>query len=383
MKNMIDLKESRKNIDEIDRQIVALFEQRMRETNEVAKYKLETGKAVYDKMREDEKLEILSGLSSNAFNRRAVIELFSQIMSISRKYQYGFLPSSDWLSDFQKVERLPVTKTTKVCYFGMPGSNTQQAMEDFFGEDICGISCPTFQSVMEAVERGDADYGVLPIENSSTGGITANYDLLLNYSNSIIGQYVNRIDHCLLGLPGARTEDIKKVYSHPQGLLQCRVFLKEHPEMNPVECADTATGAKKVAADGDISQAAIAAERAAKEYGLQVIEDGIQQEKNNSTRFIMIGRNPVYLDDSDKLALCIELPHECGSLYRILSHFRFNDLNMTQIESRPIKGKTWEYRFFVDIEGNLEDPAVQNALRGIREEAKSIRILGNFKSFTK
>lgn len=383
MKNMIDLKESRKNIDEIDRQIVALFEQRMRETNEVAKYKLETGKAVYDKMREDEKLEILGGLSSNAFNRRAVIELFSQIMSISRKYQYGFLPSSDWLSDFQKVERLPVTKTTKVCYFGMPGSNTQQAMEDFFGEDICGISCPTFQSVMEAVEWGDADYGVLPIENSSTGGITANYDLLLNYSNSIIGQYVNRIDHCLLGLPGARTEDIKKVYSHPQGLLQCRVFLKEHPEMNPVECADTATSAKKVAADGDISQAAIAAERAAKEYGLQVIEDGIQQEKNNSTRFIMIGRNPVYLDDSDKLALCIELPHECGSLYRILSHFRFNDLNMTQIESRPIKGKTWEYRFFVDIEGNLEDPAVQNALRGIREEAKSIRILGNFKSFTK
>ena len=194
---------------------------------------------------------------------------------------------------------------------------------------------------------------------------------------------MNRIDHCLLGLPGARTEDIKKVYSHPQGLLQCRVFLKEHPEMNPVECADTATSAKKVAADGDISQAAIAAERAAKEYGLQVIEDGIQQEKNNCTRFIMIGRNPVYLDDSDKLALCIELPHECGSLYRILSHFRFNDLNMTQIESRPIKGKTWEYRFFVDIEGNLEDPAVQNALRGIREEAKSIRILGNFKSFTK
>lgn len=383
MKNMIDLKESRKNIDEIDRQIVALFEQRMRETNEVAKYKLETGKAVYDKVREDEKLETLSGLSSNAFNRRAITELFSQIMSISRKYQYGFLPLSDQLSDFQKVERIPVTKTTKVCYFGMPGSHTQQAMEDFFGEDICGMSCPTFQSVMEAVERGDADYGVLPIENSSTGGITANYDLLLNYSNSIVGQYVNRIDQCLLGLPGARSEDIKKVYSHPQGLLQCRVFLEEHPEMNPVECADTATGAKKVAAYGDISQAAIAAERAAKEYGLQVIEDSIQQEKNNSTRFIMIGRNPVYLDDSDKLALCIELPHECGSLYRILSHFRFNDLNMTQIESRPIKGKTWEYRFFVDIEGNLEDPAVQNALRGIREEAKSIRILGNFKSFTK
>ncbi len=172
---------------------------------------------------------------------------------------------------------------------------------------------------------------------------------------------------------------IEKVYSHMQGLLQCSGFLQEHPDMVQVECADTATGAKK-AADGDRTQAAIAARRAAKEYGLEVLADSIQQEKNNSTRFIVIGREPIYLADSNKIALCIELSHECGTLYRLLSHFLFNDLNMTQIESRPIKGKNWEYRFFIDIEGNLEDPAVQNALRGIQEEAKSIRILGNFKS---
>lgn len=377
---MIDLSESRKNIDEIDRRIVELFEQRMREANAVAEYKRETGKAVYDKAREDEKLETLSALSSNAFNKRAITELFSQIMSISRKYQYSVLPMSERAVDFVRVEQLPVGNETKVCYFGMPGSHTQQAMEDFFGEDVNGVSCPTFQRVMEAVEQGAADYGVLPIENSSTGGITANYDLLLNYSNSIVGQYVNRIDQCLLAPPGAALKNIRTVYSHVQGLLQCSDFLHEHPEICQAECSDTASAARKVAADGDVSQAAIAARRAAKEYGLDVLADGIQQEKNNATRFIIIGRNPVYLRESNKIALCIELSHECGSLYRILSHFRFNDLNMTQIESRPIKGKTWEYRFFIDVEGNLEDPAVQNALRGIREEAKSIRVLGNFKS---
>lgn len=376
---MLDLNEARKNIDAIDKQIVELFEKRMLEANAVAEYKRKTGKAVYDKEREDEKLEHLGQLSSNEFNKKAITELFSQIMSISRKYQYTVLPQVSKLADFKKAEELPVGPDTKVCYFGVPGAHTHQAMEDFFGEEITGISCPTFQIVMEAVEQGEADYGVLPIENSSTGGITANYDLLLNYSNCIVGQYVNRIEQCLLALPGVAMEELKTVYSHPQGLLQCSGFLKEHPELDQIEFSNTATAAKKVAEDRERSQAAIAAKRAAKEYGLQVLKEGIQQEKNNSTRFIVIGREPIYLADSNKIALCIELSHECGTLYRILSHFLFNGLNMTQIESRPMKGKNWEYRFFIDIEGNLEDPSVQNALRGIKEEAKSVRVLGNFK----
>lgn len=376
---MLDLKEARKNIDAIDKQIVELFEKRMLEANAVAEYKRKTGKAVYDKEREEEKLEHLGQLSSNEFNKKAITELFSQIMSISRKYQYTVLPQTSKLADFKKAEELPVGPDTKVCYFGVPGAHTHQAMEDFFGEEITGISCPTFQIVMEAVEQGEADYGVLPIENSSTGGITANYDLLLNYSNCIVGQYVNRIEQCLLALPGVAMDELKTVYSHPQGLLQCSGFLKEHPELDQIEFSNTATAAQKVAEDRERSQAAIAAKRAAKEYGLQVLKEGIQQEKNNSTRFIVIGREPIYLADSNKIALCIELSHECGTLYRILSHFLFNGLNMTQIESRPMKGKNWEYRFFIDIEGNLEDPSVQNALRGIKEEAKSVRVLGNFK----
>ena len=233
---------------------------------------------------------------------------------------------------------------------------------------------------MKAVQEGKADYGVLPIENSSTGGITANYDLLLDFRNAIVGQYVMKIDQCLVGLPGTSLRDIRTVYSHPQGLAQCSIYMNEHPEYTGIEYGSTAAAAQKVAKDKDLMQAAIASRRAAKEYGLEVLADSIQQEKNNCTRFIIIGQKEIYTPDSNKLALCIELPHKSGSLYQILSHFLYNDLNMTQIESRPIPGRNWEYRFFVDVEGNLDDPAVQNALRGIKEEAAFMRVLGNFEA---
>lgn len=377
---MIDLSISRQQIDEIDSQIVELFEKRMEVASEVAKYKLKTGKAVFDKEREDQKLAKLGSMSHGEFNERAVKELFSQIMSISRKYQYGILPHTDDVTDFKKVEKIAVNEKSRVYYFGVPGTHTQQAMEDVFGNEVQGISCPSFQGVMEAVQNGDAEYGVLPIENSSTGGITTNYDLLLNYRNAIVGQYVMKIDQCLLALPGTSLEDIKTVYSHPQGLLQSGEFMEKHPGYEGIEYGSTAAAAKKVAEDKEPSQAAIASRRAAKEYGLEVVADSIQQEKNNCTRFIIIGAKEIYTAESNKLALCIELPHKSGSLYRILSHFLYNDLNMTQIESRPIPGKNWEYRFFVDVEGNLDDAAVQNALRGIREEAAFMRVLGNFEA---
>lgn len=377
---MIDLSISRQQIDDIDSQIVELFERRMEVANEVAKYKIETGKAVFDKEREDQKLERLAAMSHGEFNERAVRELFSQIMSISRKYQYGVLPHTDDVTGFSKEAVSFEKKGVRVYYFGVPGTHTQQAMEDVFGNAVEGISCQSFQGVMEAVEKGEADYGVLPIENSSTGGISANYDLLLHYKNAIVGQYVMKIDQCLLALPGTELEEIKTVFSHPQGLLQSREFMMEHSSYEGVEYGSTAAAARKVAEDRDKTQAAIASRRAAKEYGLEIVADSIQQEKNNCTRFIIIGRREVYTEKSNKLALCIELPHKSGSLYRILSHFLYNDLNMTQIESRPIPGRNWEYRFFVDVEGNLDEASVQNALRGVKEEAAFMRVLGNFEA---
>lgn len=189
-----------------------------------------------------------------------------------------------------------------------------------------------------------------------------------------------KIDQCLLALPGTKLDEIKTVFSHPQGLLQSRDFMTKHPDYKGIEYSSTAAAALKVAEDNDRTQAAIASRRAAREYGLEIVADSIQHEKNNCTRFIIIGRKEIYTSSSNKIALCIELPHQSGSLYRILSHFLYNDLNMTQIESRPIPGRNWEYRFFIDVEGNLDDAAVKNALRGVKEEAAYMRVLGNFEA---
>lgn len=375
---MADLSISRKQIDEIDSQILELFEKRIEVVNEVAKYKIENGKPVFDKKREEEKIEKLVNRAKSEFSRHAVKELFNQIMSMGRKYQYGVMPYTDEITEFNKVDIMPQKEGVKVCYFGAPGTHTEQAMEEVFGSDTEGKNCPTFEGVMKVVQSGEADYGILPLENSSTGGITANYDLLLTYDNTIVGEHIMKIGQCLIGLPSTRIEDVRKVYSHQQAILQSQQFLKENPYMEAVEYNSTADAAAKVAEESDYTQAAIASRHAARVYGLEVLAEDIQQEKNNSTRFIIIGKKQEYTEKSRKLTLCIELPHTSGSLYNILSHFIYNDLNMTHIESRPIPGKNWEYRFFIDIEGNLEDPALKNALRGVKEESAFMRVLGNY-----
>ena len=381
---MVDLSESREKIDAIDRQIVKLFEERMTIAGDVAEYKIKSGKPVLDRTREAEKLDTLEGLAHNGFNKDAIRELYEQIMSISRKYQYTLMnrimEESSSIAGFSQVGSIDFTPNHSVFYFGVKGSHTQMAMQEIFGYEVEGHHKRSFRGVMEAIRDGFADYGVLPIENSTTGGVTANYDNILEYQNAIVGEHVMEINQCLIGLPGSHLDEIRAVYSHPQGLMQCQGFFEKFPGMSPVEYENTASAAKKIKNDGDPSQAAIASARAAEIYGLTILSPNIQTVQDNYTRFIIIGPDKIYSPKADKISLCIELPHVSGSLYRILSHFIFNDINMTLIESRPIPGKKWEYRFFVDIEGNLEDPAVRNALRGIQEESAYLRVLGNYVS---
>lgn len=375
---MVDLKDSREEIDRIDRQIVALFERRMRVAQDVAEYKRSIGKPVYDKAREDAKLAAVEELCTSDFNGHAVKEVFKQLMNISRRLQYT-LNHDDVSNEFQVLSGLPRTQDTKVVFFGAPGSYSEQAMEECFGERIQSFPAATFREVMSAVREGKADFGVLPIENTTTGGITDSYDLLVEFDNYIVGEHVLRIDQALLGLPGAKVEDIRTVYSHPQGILQSRRFLAEHPQMKAVESGSTAGSARKVAEEKDITQAAIASVRAAKTYGLSVLAEKINYEDTNSTRFIIITSRKEHLREADKVSICFSLPHETGSLYNMLSNIIYNDLNMTKIESRPLSGRNFEYRFFVDFEGNLGQAAVQNTLAGIRTEALEMKILGNYK----
>lgn len=374
---VVDLAESRAKIDKIDKEIVRLFQERMSVATDVAAYKRSTGKKVFDPKREEEKIETLRGLVEDEFNKTGVEDLFRQIMSISRKHQYQVLGPAVNDIPFREVTSLDVDEDTRVVCFGEHGAFTEQAMEEVFGKNITSFNKQTFRAVMEAVAEGEAKYGVLPIENSSTGGITDIYDLLVEYDVTIVAEHVVKVEQDLLGLPGAELSDIKMVYSHPQGLMQCAKFLEEHSEINTKSFSSTSGAAKKVADDQDKSQAAIAGKRAAETYGLEVIQEAINYESNNFTRFIIITNQKIFLSDADKLSLCFEIKHQAGALYNMLSNFYYNDLNLTKIESRPIENRNWEYRFFVDVEGNINSPGVGNALATMQEFASNLSVLGN------
>lgn len=231
---------------------------------------------------------------------------------------------------------------------------------------------------MIAIDEGSADYAVLPIENSTAGIVSEIYDMLVEFENYIVGEQIIKIEHCLLAAPGTRIEDIRTVYSHPQSLMQSARYLNRHSEWKQIGMNNNAFAARKVAEDQDKTQAAIASAHAAGTYGLAILEQGINQSRTNSTRFIIVTNRKIFLKDAKKVSICFEVPHESGSLYHMLSHFIYNNLNMNKIESRPIEERNWEYRFFIDFDGNLADSAVKNALRGLRDEARNMKILGNY-----
>ena len=374
----MDLNGLRKEIDDIDSAIVNLFEKRMDVTRNIAEFKIANGKKVFDRTRELEKISLVQSQTHTDFNRQGISELFAQIMSMSRRLQYQLMTEKGILGrlPFIPVENLRNAQT-KVVFQGSEGSYSQAAMEQYFGTAVDSFHVDTFRDAMESLEEGRCDFAILPIENSTSGSINEVYDLLVEYEHYIVGQQIIKIEQCLMALPGTRVEDIRTVYSHPQSLLQSAKYLSQH-SWQQISMQNNAFAAKKVSDDKDRRQAAIAGEYAASVYGLEVLAKGINQEKNNSTRFIIVSNQKIFQKDAGHISICLELPHESGALYHILSHFIFNNLSLTKIESRPIEGKNWEYRFFIDFEGNLADSAVVSALRGLREEARNVKILGNY-----
>lgn len=374
----MDLLQLREKIDEIDAQIVSLYEQRMEVSAQVARYKINTGSKVFDKQREKEKLEKVRAMTHNEFNAYGIQELFEQIMSMSRKLQYQLLAENGSMGrlPFIGVEKLD-TPAARVVFQGAEGAYSQAAMLRYFGDTVSSFHVETFRDAMTAIEEGSADFAVLPIENSTAGIVSEIYDLLVEFENYIVGEQIIRIEHCLLAAPGTKKEDIRRVYSHPQSLMQSARYLNDY-NWQQISMQNNAFAAKKVAEEQDGTQAAIAGEHAGRIYGLEVLEKGINQSDTNSTRFIIVSNQKIYQRDADKISICFEVPHKSGSLYHMLSHFIYNNLNLTRIESRPIEDRNWEYRFFVDFQGSLEDSAVKNALRGLREEARNMKILGNY-----
>ena len=378
---MRDLGDIRVEIDQVDKEILNLFNKRMELACQVAEYKIATGKKVYDKEREDAKIEKLSSYVDDDFSEQAVKELYTQIMSISRKKQFSILQEHGISFDtgFTQVDHFDFSDAV-VCFQGVQGAYSQLAMMAYFDDTMKeSFHVDLWRDAMEAISTGKADYAVLPIENSLAGSIEENFDLLSEYNVAIIGEQILKVDHALLGVKGATIDDIKTVYSHPKAIAQCENYIRKyHIEWDVKNLRNTAMSAQKIHDDGDKTQAAIGSKYNAFLYDLEILEESIQDDKNNETRFIIVSKDKKYKKSADKISLCLEISNEAGSLYRILSNLIFNGINMNRIESRPIKGVNWQYRFFIDIDGNLDDEAVKNALTGLKEECVSVRVLGNY-----
>ena len=376
---MASLSELREQLDAVDDQIVKLFEKRMELCGQVGEYKIQNGKKVFDRQRESQKLTDVESKVSTEFNKKGIHELYEQLMSMSRKLQYQQLVKAGALGrlPFIQVSSLHAG-SARIVFPGTEGAYSQAATRHYFGEDCNCFYVQTFREAMEAIEEGTADFAVLPIENSTAGAVDEMYDLLVEFENFIAGETVIPIEHTLAGLPGTDLSDIRRVYSKGVALMQTSRFLAEHSDWQQISVANTAIAAQKILEDQDKTQAAVCSAYAAQAHGLTVLKDQINDDPDNSTRFIIVTNQKIFLKNADKISICFELPHTSGSLYHLLSHFIYNDLNMTKIESRPVKGRNWEYRFFIDFEGNLEDAAVKNAIRGLREESQNLRILGNY-----
>ena len=375
---MTSLEELRTQLSDVDDQITDLYEKRMKICEDLGTCKIKNGHKTFDRQREKNKIAEVMGKVSSDFNKKGIGEVYELLLAISRKLQYKQLVEAGALGRLPFIGIDSLDKdTARVVFQGTEGAYSQAAMEHYFGKGCNSYHVHTFREAMEAIEEGAADYAVLPIENSTAGIVSEIYDLLVEFENYIVGEQIIKIEHCLMALPGTKLSDIKTVYSHPQSLMQSARYLNTHP-WQQISMQNNAFAARKVAEEKDRTQAAIASEYAAKLYGLEILEKGVNQSSTNSTRFIIVTNQKIFLKNARKVSICFEVAHESGSLYHMLSHFIYNNLNMNRIESRPIEDRNWEYRFFIDFDGNLSDSAVKNALRGLRDEARNMKILGNY-----
>lgn len=354
---MRKLQDYRGEIDKIDKEIIALFEKRLAAAEQIGIIKKEGGKNVFDPKREAEVLASRLAWLENPQNENLAAEFMKNLMRLSRIRQNAIAGG-------------------RVAYQGLPGSYGEEAASRLFPENLL-TGLETFWDVFEAVRDGSADYGVVPIENSSTGSITEIYDLLSKYDLFINAETNLEINHCLLGARGAQIKEIKRVFSHSQALSQCHSFLKGRGwELCPQE--NTAVSARHVANEGGAENAAIASERAANIYGLSVLARDISTGRQNSTRFIAMSKTESAGAGNNKISLAFTLPHRSGSLMEALNIFALKGVNLLKIESRPIMDRLGEYLFFVDLEGDIASKNVSEALSLLREKTERFKYMGSF-----
>ena len=324
---MTELEQYRQEIDRIDGELVQLFLERMAVTGKVGEYKQRAGIPVLDAGREKQVIAAKTALTDDPARKADVAALYEEIMAISRRQQRKLVregaeePGYAAYAAALAARREPVA-APRVVYQGEPGCYSEEAAVGFFGPEVSSRGLAWFPDVFAALERGEADYAVLPVENSSTGSIRQVYDLLAQYNYYVVGECQVKVEHCLMALPGVALEDIHTVYSHEQGLMQCERFLDAHRGWRRLPTLETAGSAKQVAESGDRT-----------------------------------------------------------ALHEILTVFAVQGLNLLKIESRPIPGRGWEYLFFLDFTGDLAAPEMDGVLHELGQLAAVFRILGNFRGY--
>lgn len=376
---MSKLDDYRAEIDAIDKELTELFERRMGVVLKVAQYKRDNNISVLQNNREEEVLnKAVKNLKDKSYAKE-VKEFLNATMEISRGLQHRRIDGIQNIKEID-IKDEKINYNAKIGYQGVNGSFSEEALLDYFGEDSNALAYKYFEDVFKALESEEIQYGVLPIENSSTGAIAEIYDLIRKYGFYIVGEQCVKVDQHLLGIKGTKLEDIKEVYSHVQGLKQSSDFLNKNTNWTLIPHNNTAASAKLVRDLGDKSKVAIASSRAAKFYGLEILEKCINTAKDNYTRFVIIAKEMNVTKDADKVSVVFSLEHKVGTLYNLLRYFADNNINMVKIESRPMKETSWRYFLYVDFQGTIYSESAKNALAYIENEAAYFRVLGAYKN---
>lgn len=372
---MEDLNELRKQINDIDDELVDLFLKRMEQVKKVGIYKQNNSLGVLDKSREEQIIKKYIEITDDIEQKDQIKDFMEGLLSISRKAQYELISENILRNTLSSM-----SQNNKIGFQGVNGSYSYEALISFFGESVDSIGYQTFKDVFEALKNGEIKYGILPIENSSTGGIAEVYDLLNVYNAFIVGEKCIDVDHHLLGVPGGDINKISEVYSHSQGFLQCNQFFSNYPEWQLIPYYNTAKSAEFISKSNDKTKACVASKKAAELYGLNILKSNINDYKINNTRFIIISKGMELNYNNDKISMVMIIQHRAGALYSILKYFSENNINMVKIESRPITDKAWRYYFYIDINGNIGDENTDKALKMIEKETIYYKLLGNYKA---
>ena len=375
----MDLSQYREQIDRIDDELIQLFARRMETAAQIAQWKRQAGKPVMDAGRERAKLLDVMEKCPEEFKDYAV-SLYSLLFELSRSYQHRILDSSSALTEqitaaVENTDPL-FPKTATVACQGVEGAYSQLACEKLFRlPDIFYFN--SFDAVFSAIEKGLCRYGIIPLENSTAGSVNKVYDLMMRHNFRIVRSVRLKVDHNLLVKPGTRMEDIREIYSHEQAINQCARYLQKFSGVKIIPCENTAMAAKYVSEAGS-GAAALSSRSCAKLYGLTCLEESVQDQGNNYTRFICISKDLEIYPGADRTSLMLVLPHTPGSLYKVLSRFYALGINLNKLESRPLPERDFEFMFYFDLDTPVYSPQFIQLMGELQNICEEFNYLGSY-----